>query len=372
MKEKSDYEDFLTPQQHLAEQASGIESPRGRLLIASCRSGAALAGEVVRRYEQLLVEAGAGRGVPYLADADFDFSDGETGVRLEADVNGHDVFLFQALHDPTVGRGVDANYVAFMVAARALREWGASHVTAVLPYLAYARQDKPTKFEREPTTAKLMADLSVKAGIDRLVVWNPHTDRIHGFYGSVPVDALSPLALYADVFRRFQGRDDVIAVAPDAGVAKYVIHFARALDISTAVASKHRPKPEQAVITEIMGDFAGKRVAIVVDDMISSGGTVSATVKRLVGEKGIAEVYLGISHNLCTKQALARLSELYADYCLRELIVTDSVPQTEAFQALPFLQVRTLADPLSRVINRIHHNRSVDGILAQPLVADGE
>ncbi len=356
---------FLMPGRYFREQREPAESPRGQLVVVSCRSGAPLACQVVGDYERLLREGGVTRPVSHLEGIDFKFSDGETCVRLTADVSGHDAFLFQSLYDPASGRSVDENYVAFLIAARALREWGANFVTGVLPYLAYARQDKPTQFEREPTTAELMADLSIEAGIDRLVVWDPHTGRIHGFYGSVPVDGLSSLSMFAEVYKRFQGRDDVIAVAPDAGVSKFVMHFARALDVGCAVASKHRPRPEEAEVSEILGSFQGKRIAVVLDDMINTGGTVEATVIKLVEEKGIEEVYLGVSHNLCAPRALEGLSRLHARYHLREVIVTDSVPQTDTFRALPFLSVRSLSGFLCRVINRIHYNRSVDGIFAQ-------
>jgi ribose-phosphate pyrophosphokinase len=362
---------FLTASPFGEQRSQGmIESPRGPLLIASCRSGTGLAGEVVSRYEALSAEAGSDRKVPYLGGVDFQFSDGETCVRLEQDVNGKDVYLFQALQDPTSERSVDQNYLAFLITLRAFREWGANRVTGVLPYLAYARQDQPTKFQREPTTVELMADLSIKAGLDRIVVWHPHMNRVHGFYGSVPVDALSSLALFQKAFARFQGREDVIAVAPDAGAAKFIMHFARAMDISSAVASKYRPRPEKAVISEIMGDFADKRIAILLDDMIHTGGTIWAAARKLVRDKGIEELYLGVSHNLCKEKAFQRLSALHEEYQLQQVVVTNSVPQTDAFQSLSFLTVQSLADPLCRVINRIHYNRSVGGMFAIPFQAD--
>jgi phosphoribosylpyrophosphate synthetase len=107
-------------------------------------------------------------------------------------------------------------------------------------------------------------------------------------------------------------------------------------------------------------------VAIILDDMISSGGTVYAIVKKLVEEKGIEEVYLGVSHNLCTELARRRLEELHAACGLEEVITTDSIPQTPAFEALPFVSVRRLAEPLARVINRIHHSRSVSELFREP------
>jgi ribose-phosphate pyrophosphokinase len=350
---------FFTWERFIQEQGQRMESARGTLLIASCRSGAYLAARVAERYRGLLAEAGSMADVPHLAGVDFEFSDSETCVRLDLHVSGYDVFLFQALLDPISKRSVDQNYMAFLVATRTFREHGANHVTAILPYLAYGRQDKPTKFMREPTTARLMADLAMEAGIDRLITWDPHRSQIRGFYGSTPVIMLESLTLFIEEFRRFRGREDVIAVAPDVGASKFVTYFGRALDLKCAIASKYRPRPEEAEISEIIGDFAGKRIAIVLDDMISSGGTVYSVIKKLVEETGVNEVYVGTSHNLCTKAARERMLALHTDYHLKKLIVTNSIPQTEAFQALPFVSVRCLSDSLSRTINRIHYNRSV-------------
>jgi ribose-phosphate pyrophosphokinase len=350
---------FFTPERFTQEQAQRMESSRGRLLIASCCSGAYLATRVTKRYRELLEEADCTGDIVHLENIDYRFSDSETCVRLDIPVNGDDVYLFQALFDPDSERTVDQNYLAFLIAARTLREAGASHVTAVLPYLAYARQDKPTKFMREPTTARLMADLAIAAGVDRLIAWHPHIGQLRGFYGNIPVDLLDPLTLFIEAFRRFQDREDVIAVAPDAGASKLVTHFGRALNLKCAIASKYRPEPEEAIITEVIGDFAGKRVAIVLDDIISSGGTVYALVRRLAEKKGIQKVYLGVSHNLCMEAAHERLLNLHADYHLQEVVITNSIPQTEEFRALPFVSVRCLSDTLSRTINRIHYNRSI-------------
>lgn len=358
---------FFTPEQFVQEQSRRIESPRGRLLVASCRSGAGIAAEIVGHYKALLEQAGSESDVAYLESVDFQFSDRETCVRLGLDVSGDDVFLCQSLFDPTSDRSVDQNYMAFFIAARALREWGANHITAVLPYLAYARQDKPTRFKREPTTVKLLADFSAQTGVDRVVTWHPHSRQVQGFYGNLPVTVLDPLWLFVEEFQRFGGRDDVIAVAPDTGATKLLTHFGRTLNLVVAVASKQRPHPEEAVVTEMMGDFRGKRVAIILDDMMSSGGTVAALIEKLVNEKGIEEVYLGVSHNLCMERARQHLLELHADYHLKEVMVTNSIPQTDAFKMLPFISVRDLSEPLSRVINRIHYNRPVSDLFYEAL-----
>ncbi len=350
---------FFTPEGFNQEQARRIGSPRGKLLIASCASASYLTKRAVEQYQQYLRQGGSDAQVLYLDSVDYRFSDTETCVRLDMHVGGYDVFLFQALFNPVLGYGVDQNYLAFLIAARAFREHGANHVTAVLPYLAYARQDKPTKFMREPTTAKLMADLSAEAGVDRVITWHPHSRQIHGFYSGMPVVNLESLGLFVEEFSHFESREDVIAVAPDAGASKFVTYFGRALDLRSAVASKYRPRQEQAVITEIIADFTGKRVAIVLDDMISSGGTVYELIKKLVKQKGIEEVYLGASHNLCRDDARERLLDLHENYNLKQIVVTNSIPQTEKFASLPFVAVRCLSDTLSRVINRIHYNQSV-------------
>lgn len=345
---------------HLARaQTDQFESPRGTLLMASNRSGAELAASVVARYQHLLKEAGEVGTIPYLPDIDVRFSDSETDVRLARDVGGCDVFLFQSLYDPRSERGVDENYMAALIATRAFREWGANHVTSVQPYLAYARQDKPTEFTHEPTTAKLMADLSITAGLDRLVTWHPHSRQLHGFYGQVPIHPLEPLTFFVQEFKRFRDRADVVAIAPDAGAVNLVMALARTLNLTSAVASKYRPRPEEAEIAELVGDLHGKRIALVLDDMISTGGTVYALIRKLAKDKGIDQVYLAASHSLCSKAALERLRELHDRYGLQEVIVTNSIPQTEAFRTLPFVRVRDLSDILARVVNRIHHNRPI-------------
>jgi len=356
---------FLSPERFAREQTRKMISPRGQLVIAACRNGSELSSHVVSRYEQLLAEQDSGNHLVHLVDIDSRFSDTETVVRLAQHVGGSDVYLFQALLDPRSGAPIDQNYMAFLIAARAFREHGANHVTGVLPYVAYARQDKPTKFTREPTTAKLMADLSVEAGIDRLIGWHPHSDQIRGFYGGIPVHMLEGLTLFEDEFERFAGREDVVAVAPDAGAGKLVTHFARDLKLTSAIASKFRPAPEKAEISEIIGDFAGKTTAVILDDMISSGGTIYALVRKLVEEKGIRTVHLGVSHNLCMEVARERLADMHERCGLEEMVVTNSIPQTDAFGELPFVRIRCLSDVLARTINRVHYNRSVSEVFAR-------
>ncbi len=357
---------FLTPEWFAQEQTKSMVSPRGRLLIAGCCSGSYLSESVTRRYEELLAKAGSDDEILHLENIDMRFTDLETCVRLDRHVGGCDVFLFQALFDPTSDLSIDQNYIAFLLAARTFREHGAKHVTGVLPYLAYARQDKPTKFTREPTTARLMADMSIDAGIDRLIAWDPHCGQIRGFYGGVPVNMLESLTLVLEEFDRFRNREDVIVVAPDAGASKFITHFGRALGIKCAIGSKYRPEPEKVVISDIIGDFTDKKIAIILDDILSSAGTIYELIKKMEEEKGIEEVYIGVSHNLCMDSAKERLEALHKDYGLKEVIVTNSIPQTEEFKGLPFIRIKCLSDTLARTINRIHYSRSVSEAFYRP------
>lgn len=332
-------------------------SPWGGLVIASCRSGTELAGRVVERLRQAMPFAGSTESLSFAPDVDFQFSDSETCVRLGVEVAGRDAFLFQSLIDPLSDRSIDENYVAFLLAVRAFREFGASRVTGILPYLAYARQDKPTLATREPTSAKLMADLALAAGVHRLVTLQPHSAQVHGFYGTTPVTVLEIVPLLAEHYRHLQQRDDVIVVAPDAGAAKWVQQFCTLLGLPVALAAKFRPHAEEAVISAILGDFSGKQVAVVLDDIISSGGTVYELSRRLIEDKGIKEIHLGVAHNLCSETAMQRLAELRADGYLQEVFVTDSIPQTPQFREQPFVKVYDLSESLYRVISGIHRNR---------------
>ena len=363
---KEKKKEFVTEKTISKIEEGQTASQRGRLLIADCCSGSYLSDEVVKRYTELSSEAGNKEDILYLENIDKRFSDSETCVRLKKHVGGADVFLFQTLYNPASNLTVDQNYMAFLIAVRAFKEHGAANITGVLPYLAYARQDKPTKFMREPTTARLMADLSIAAGIDRQIVWDPHCGQIKGFYGSIPLNMLESLTLFLQEFKQFKGRNDVIAVAPDVGASKFVTHFGRALNLKCAIASKYRPQPEEVVISEIIGDLDNKKIAIVLDDMISGGGTISSLIKKLVSEKGIEEVYVGASHNLCVDNACERLIELHRKFNLKQVVITNSIPQTKEFQKLSFVSVRSLADSLARTINRIHYGHSVSEVFYRP------
>ncbi len=151
----------------------------------------------------------------------------------------------------------------------------------------------------------------------------------------------------------------MIVTAPDAGAAKLATHFSREMDCSCALASKYRPKPGNVEISDVIGDFSDKRVALILDDMIASGGTIYELARKLTQSNGIEELHIGVGHNLCLTEARERLEELYRQGSLKSLVTTDSIPQTEEFRNLPFIKIQTLDDIFCRTINRVHYNRSV-------------
>lgn len=356
---------FITPEKFASQQTKQMQPPRGKLLFVSCRSGTYLAKEIVNAYQKALTEQSSHEKVLFLKNVDYQFSDSETCARLEQHVGGYDAFIIQCLFDPTSNRSIDENLMAFNVAARALKEHGAKHITAILPYLAYSRQDKPTKFTREATTAKLFADLLTTAGIDRLVSWNVHAEQLHGFYGKIPVNLLSPLSLFEEEYAPFFARDDIIAVAPDVGASKMITHFGRNLNINSAIASKYRPKPEKVITSEIIGDFSEKRIAVVLDDIIGSAGSIYAVIKELREKKNVEEIYLGVSHYIGVNDATEKIIDLHENFNLKEVVITNSIPLGKDIFDLSFIKQRSLSDIFCRTINRIHYDQSVSQLFYQ-------
>jgi len=202
--------------------------------------------------------------------------------------------------------------------------------------------------------------------LDRLVVWAPHDNRVHGYYGRTTVNMLQGITLFKNYYKEKRGQSNLIGVAPDAGAAEFMIPFCRDMNLNTAVTAKYRPEPEKAAITDIMGDFEGMQEAIVLDDMINTGGTVEAVVKKLYKDYGIEKIWLGVSHFLGSSQAQERILELHESYGLEELIITDSVPATQEFLELNFVTTHSLAEPFAQAIYCIHHDLSLTNTINGP------
>jgi ribose-phosphate pyrophosphokinase len=334
------------------------------VVIAGCRAGAQLTAEVIECYQGLRDRDDEHKELCSLQDIDYEFADTELCVRLEEHIGGRDIYLIQSLFNPR-GRGtVNENYMALLIALRTFREHGARSICAIMPYLAYARQDKPTRFKREPTTARLMADVCIEAGVNRIVVWHPHCRQIQGFYGQIPVTMLEPIRYYVTMLENYRGREDTIVVSPDAGMSKSAIHVSQTLNVGCAIASKFRPSPETVQMSDIIGDFTGKKRAIIIDDIMSSGNTVYEVAQVLRKKYRIEQLVIVVSHNLCSDTAFEVLQRLQSEFTMEKCIVTNSIPQTQRFRDLDSFMVFDLAETIAATIHRIHHHESISELFA--------
>ncbi|MFH1709411.1 MAG: ribose-phosphate pyrophosphokinase [Planctomycetota bacterium] len=271
------------------------------------------------------------------------FPDGEINVVIEEDIRGSDCFVIQPTCHP-----VNENLMELLVTIDAFKRASAKRVTAVIPYYGYARQDR--KHEgRVPITAKLVANLLVSAGVDRILAVDLHSAQIQGFF-DIPVDHLYAAPI---LIRHIRDKklDNLCVVAPDAGSLKMSNAFARRLNAGFAVVDKRRTRDGQVEVSTVVGDVRGKHV-VFVDDMISTG-TSLLSAYRLVREREPASINILVTHPVFCGNALANLAQIEA----QEIIVTDSIPL--AGKHLDNLVVLTLSELLGEAIRRIHNNESI-------------
>ena len=233
----------------------------------------------------------------------------------------------------------------------AARGASAAQITVVMPHYAYARSDKKDA-SRISLGGRLVADMLVTAGADRVLTMALHAPQVHGFF-SVPVDHLTAIGVLADHYR---GRDltETVVVSPDLGNAKTATLFARLLGLPVAAGSKQRLSDDKVVIDAIVGDVAGKR-AIILDDEIATGGSIIELLERLK-DVGCTEASVTCTHGLFAGPAVERLS---THPMITEVVTTDTVPRPEGW---PDLQVRSVAGLFAEAISRIHHGRSVSSL----------
>lgn len=277
------------------------------------------------------------------------FPDGETLVKLEDDVRGRDCFVVQSTCPP-----VNDNLMELLIFIDCLRRASAKRITAVIPYYGYARQDRKSE-GRTPITAKLVANMIVKAGADRVLCMNLHADQIQGFF-DVPVDHMTAAPVIA---RHFMNRnlDNPVLVSPDVGNLKFGNDFASRIGAELAVVHKRRISGEKTVAVTLVGHVQDRTV-LMFDDMIATAGTV-CEASVLVRKHGATNVYVGVTHGLFAPPAVERLSQAQ----LTEIVVTDTVPLREEVRiGLPNLTVLSVADLIGEAIRRIHEHRSVSAL----------
>ncbi len=271
------------------------------------------------------------------------FANAETRIRIEENVRGSDVFVLQSLSIP-----VDHHIMELLLMIDALKRASARRITAVIPYYAYAKQEKKMA-GREPISAKLVANLLTTAGVNRVLTIDLHAPAIEGFF-DIPVDHLRAAPILAEHFRNFG--DGIVVVSPDAGGVGRANDFRQRLGAPLAIIAKQRPRPDVAEVLEMVGDVRGK-TAVIFDDMISTGGTIieAAAVLR---QRGATDVQACATHPVFADGAV----EALLDSQLNHLVTTDTVP-IPGDRRDQKIQIVRVAPLLAESIRRIHENLSV-------------
>jgi ribose-phosphate pyrophosphokinase len=278
------------------------------------------------------------------------FPDGEQHVRLLDSVRGAGVFLVQ----PT-GPPVDSHLVELLLLADAVRRAGAERITAVIPYFGYARQDRRAQ-GREALAARLAADMIAVSGVDGIAAVDVHTRTMEGFF-SVPFDHISAVPLLLRELLTLGFPPDAVVVSPDLGAVKLAERFAKELALPVAVVRKSRLSGAEVAVTGVTGNVRG-RAPIIVDDMISTGGTIKAAGEALRSAGARDSVTVVATHGVFAGNALERLRGDWLD----RVIVTDSVPQPAA-AGLP-LHVVSIASLLADAIGRLYRRESLSGLIS--------
>ncbi|AHI22367.1 ribose-phosphate diphosphokinase [Corynebacterium vitaeruminis] len=276
-----------------------------------------------------------------------DFANGEIFVRFEESVRGSDAFVIQSHTQP-----LNKWLMEQLIMIDALKRGSAKRITAILPFYPYARQDKKHR-GREPISARLVADLLKAAGADRIVSVDLHTDQIQGFFDG-PVDHMHAMPILTDYIKENYSLDNIVVVSPDAGRVKVAEKWANVLgDAPMAFVHKTRSVDvaNQVVANRVVGDVSGK-TAILLDDMIDTGGTIAGAV-GVLRDAGAEDVIIGCTHGVFSDPARERLSQCGA----KEVITTDTLPQsTEGWDNLTVLPIAPL---LAKTIHEIFENGSV-------------
>jgi len=275
------------------------------------------------------------------------FPDGEVRVRLLESIRGDDVYLLQSTAPP-----VNDHLMELLVLADAARRSSAGRINAVIPYFGYARQDKQTQ-GREPITARLVAGLLEHVGIHRVITVDLHAPQIQGFFYQ-PVDELSAVRLFAEYLENQRLTENAVVVSPDSGRAEQARRLSERLNLPLAILAKRRTGPRETQVSYVIGDVSGKR-PLIIDDIISTGGTIRRGVEALVAAGAAPEIVVMASHAVLVGNARENL----AHPAIREVIFTDTIALNPAlgYTILP------TAPLLAQAIRRVHTNQSVSVLI---------
>ena len=280
------------------------------------------------------------------------FSDGEISIEIDENVRGKDVFVIQSTCAPT-----NDNLMELILMIDALRRSSASRITAVVPYFGYSRQDRRVRSSRVPISAKVVADMMAKAGVNRVLTVDLHAEQIQGFF-DVPVDIVYGSAILIDDIER-QRYQNMVVVSPDIGGVVRARAIAKQMnDLDLAIIDKRRPKANEAQVMHIIGDVAG-RTCLVVDDMVDTAGTLCKAAQALK-ENGAAKVIAYCTHAVLSGNAIANIEASVLD----ELVVTDTIPLSPEARRCARIRQLSSAPLLAEAVRRVSNEESISAMFA--------
>ena len=280
------------------------------------------------------------------------FSDGEVMVELLENVRGRDVFILQSTCAPT-----NDNLMEIMVIVDALKRSSAARITAAIPYFGYARQDRRPRSARVAITAKVVADMLMTIGVNRVMTMDLHADQIQGFF-NIPVDNIyATPVLLGDLWK--QNYDDLLVVSPDVGGVVRARAIAKRLDSDLAIIDKRRPKANVAEVMNIIGDVEG-RTCVIMDDIVDTANTLCKAASALK-ENGARKVIAYCTHPVLSGGAVQRIAESELD----QIVVTDTIPLSEEARACKRIRVLSCAQLLAETMTRISNEESVSSLFTE-------
>ena len=280
------------------------------------------------------------------------FSDGEVQIEILENVRGKDVFVLQSLCAPT-----NDNLMEMLVMVDALKRASAGRVTAAIPYMGYARQDRRPSSARVPITAKVVANMMTSAGVDRVLTMDLHSEQIQGFF-DIPVDNIySGPILLGDVWKH--GFQNLVAVSPDVGGVVRARALAKRLEADLAIIDKRRPKPNVATVMNIIGEVEN-RTCVIIDDLVDTANTLCEGARALK-EQGAEKVLAYCTHPVLSGPAVERISKSVLD----EIVVTDTIPLREDARGCRKIRVLSVASLFAETMRRISEEASVSSLFVE-------
>jgi len=283
------------------------------------------------------------------------FNDQEIFVEVFENVRGEDMFIIQPTSNPA-----NDNLMELLIMADALRRSSAKRITAVIPYFGYARQDRRSK-ARTPISAKLVSNMIVEAGIERVLTMDLHATQIQGFF-DIPVDNLYAAPVFAlDIMTQFKGSmEDVMVVSPDVGGVSRARELAKRIEAPLSIVDKRREKAGEIAEMTVIGDVTGKK-CIIVDDICDTAGTLCKAAQVLL-DNGASEVHAYITHGVLSGPAVERIT----NSVMKSLVITDTIAATEPVKAAPNIRIIPTAPVFAQAILNIWNGTSVSSLFETP------